>query len=190
MILKSRVICFSATLTALILIFCTAAANYEEENINVVKTASVSENKTHTAAINGEVKNEGSYKVDSGATWYDCIFIAGGVTDNADTGYIDFTQPVKSKCDIFVPQKDTEAVEVEKSVEFSSDGNYKKCNINKADKSFLKYLNGVGEKTAANIVDYRTEHGEFKSLSELLNVPGIGQKTYDKIKNYITLGGE
>lgn len=60
-------------------------------------------------------------------------------------------------------------------------------NINKADTAALDSLDGIGEKKAEAIVAYRTEHGEFKTLEELKEVPGIGDKMFEKIKADISL---
>ena len=60
-------------------------------------------------------------------------------------------------------------------------------NINKADVATLDALDGIGAKKAEAIVAYRTEHGEFKTLDELKEVSGIGDKLFDKIKADISL---
>jgi competence protein ComEA len=60
-------------------------------------------------------------------------------------------------------------------------------NINKADVATLDSLDGIGEKKAEAIIAYRTEHGEFKTLEELKEVPGIGDKMFEKIKADISL---
>lgn len=60
-------------------------------------------------------------------------------------------------------------------------------NINKADAATLDSLDGIGAKKAEAIVAYRTEHGEFKTLDELKEVSGIGEKLFDKIKADISL---
>lgn len=62
-------------------------------------------------------------------------------------------------------------------------------NINTADaKTIADALQGVGLSKAEAIVKYRTEHGPFKTLEELANVPGIGEKTIEKNKADILLG--
>ncbi len=53
-------------------------------------------------------------------------------------------------------------------------------NINTADKQTLMELNGIGEKLAQAIIDYRQEHGAFGSLDELTKVKGIGPVILDK----------
>jgi competence protein ComEA len=61
-------------------------------------------------------------------------------------------------------------------------------NINKADAAALaQNLNGIGEAKAKKIVEYREQHGKFKSVEELSNVPGIGAKTVEKNRDNISL---
>jgi competence protein ComEA len=55
-------------------------------------------------------------------------------------------------------------------------------NINTADLAQLETLNGIGPTKAQAIIQYRKEHGSFKSVNELDNVKGIGLKTVQKIK--------
>ncbi len=62
-------------------------------------------------------------------------------------------------------------------------------NINTADAATLASgINGVGEKKAEAIIKYRKEHGPFKSVDELANVPGIGEKTIENNRNNLTVG--
>ena len=60
-------------------------------------------------------------------------------------------------------------------------------NINKADVATLDKLNGIGAKKAESIIAWREKHGEFKSLEALKDVPGIGEKLFEKLKNDIAL---
>lgn len=60
-------------------------------------------------------------------------------------------------------------------------------NINTADAGELSELPGLSAKQAQSIVDYRTEHGSFTSVEELVNVKGIGKSTLDKLRIYITI---
>mgnify|MGYP000148208745 FL=1 len=66
-----------------------------------------------------------------------------------------------------------------------TDGSAYGIDINSADKDELTALAGIGEKKAESIVSYREEHGEFIYPWEITNVDGIGEKTYEKIKNDI-----
>ena len=63
----------------------------------------------------------------------------------------------------------------------------KKVSINSATAEELQNLYGIGEKKAKAIVDYRKEHGKFKSTDEIKNVKGIGKATFSKIEDRITI---
>ena len=63
-----------------------------------------------------------------------------------------------------------------------------KININTADIELLMYLPGVGQTLALRIIGYRTEHGPFTDLNQLLNVSGIGEAKLESIIDYITIG--
>jgi competence protein ComEA len=62
-----------------------------------------------------------------------------------------------------------------------------KINLNRAELWLLKALPGIGEELAQAIIDYRLEHGPLASTSEITRVPGIGIKTFEQIKNLITV---
>ncbi len=61
-----------------------------------------------------------------------------------------------------------------------------KININTATKEELMKLPGIGEQTAERIIQHRKIYGEFKRIEDIMNVKGIGQKKFEKIKNYLT----
>ena len=60
-----------------------------------------------------------------------------------------------------------------------------KININTADGEELERLSGIGEKTARAIIAYRAENGAFQQAEDIMDVPGIGEKTFEKIKDDI-----
>ncbi len=60
--------------------------------------------------------------------------------------------------------------------------------VNTATASQLTALNGIGENKAAAIVEYRRQHGDFGSVDELLNVPGIGEKILEGLRDQVTVG--
>ena len=61
-------------------------------------------------------------------------------------------------------------------------------NINTASAGELEALPGIGAKTAGRIVEYRQKNGPFKKIEELMNVRGIGEKNFVKLKPQITVG--
>lgn len=63
-----------------------------------------------------------------------------------------------------------------------------KININTAGVDEFVALPGIGHAYAERIVEYRQKNGPFKRLEDLLNVRGIGEKTYERIKDRVTLG--
>ncbi|HWT14444.1 MAG TPA: helix-hairpin-helix domain-containing protein [Patescibacteria group bacterium] len=63
-------------------------------------------------------------------------------------------------------------------------------NLNTASAAQLETLNGIGASKAEAIVDYRKEHGAFKSVDELANVKGIGLKTVDKNHEQMTVAAK
>ena len=63
-------------------------------------------------------------------------------------------------------------------------------NINTADASQIALLPRVGLKAAQRVVDYRTEHGPFKRATDLMQVKGFGDKTFDRLSAYITVDGK
>jgi competence protein ComEA len=62
-----------------------------------------------------------------------------------------------------------------------------KINLNSATVQDLTKLPRIGEKVAQRIVEYRTKHGGFKKPEELMNVKGIGEKTFDKMREHLSI---
>lgn len=60
-------------------------------------------------------------------------------------------------------------------------------NVNNASAEQLEALPGIGASMAARIIEYRQKHGPFKRLEDLMNVRGIGEKNFQKLKPLITI---
>jgi competence protein ComEA len=63
-------------------------------------------------------------------------------------------------------------------------------NVNTANATELETLPGIGAATAARIVEYRQKNGPFKKLEELMNVQGIGEKSFLKLRSQITIAAK
>lgn len=68
--------------------------------------------------------------------------------------------------------------------------NYVGVDVNTASKHLLTYISGLGATLAQNIVDYRATHGAFKKRSDLLQVPKLGNKTYEQAAGFLRLKGD
>ena len=77
-----------------------------------------------------------------------------------------------------------ETVPVVETVEIAVDD---AINLNTASKEELMLLDGIGEKMAERILTYREEHGPFAKIEDIQNVKGIGEKTYAKIAEELTV---
>ncbi len=131
--------------------------------------------------VKGAVKNPGYYELSYGTRIKDAIESAGGANKEADIEKINLAQKLRDGEEIIVPYKEIENKTPEEKV---SEG---KININVASSEQLCSLEGIGEETAAKIIDYRKKNGKFSSVDELKNVSGIGNAKFEKIENSITV---
>jgi len=139
----------------------------------------------------GAVKNPGVYTLDEGRRVKDAIEIAGGPLPEADLQRLNLAQKMNDEDKLYVPrigetseQSDQENGFYEPTVGIvtKNDG---KININTADEAELTKLPGIGPATAQKIIDYRTNKGPFKSIEEIKNVSGIGDKKFEQLKDKI-----
>ena len=139
--------------------------------------------------ISGEVKKEGVYYLDKDARVTNLIDIAGGLTTEADISNINRAKEIKNHELIIIKNindKTTEDEVIEDSIsEEVIDDTL--ISINNSDIEQLKEIPGIGEVKAKAIISYRESNGEFRSIDELKNVDGIGEKTFEKIKDNIKL---
>ena len=137
--------------------------------------------------ISGAVKKPGVYCVSPDTRLYQVIEMAGGLTDEADTDSVNRASYVEDGQKIIIPVKGSEtpddaAPPADPAAAADTEG---LVNINTASAEELKTLNGIGDVMAERIIEYRTSHA-FKNKEDIMQVNGIGQKMYDKIKDRIT----
>ena len=134
--------------------------------------------------ITGEVNNPGVYYIEEGMRLNDIVELCGGFKDTADLSEINLAEKLNDSDKIFIPKIVSDNYE-EINLEENNDDS-EKVNINTANKTQLKELDGIGDTLADNIIKYRN-NSKFKSIEDILNVDGIGQAKYEKIKEYICI---
>ena len=113
--------------------------------------------------IGGAVANPGIYALREGDTLQTLLSDAG-IEPDADLSHIE----------LYVPREGEEQ-------------SPQKIDINRAEPWLLEALPGIGETLAQRIVDYRDDNGSFKRIEDLLKVSGIGEGTFENIKDFITV---
>ncbi|MDH5160195.1 helix-hairpin-helix domain-containing protein [Heyndrickxia oleronia] len=138
--------------------------------------------------LKGEIINPGIYEANDGERVQDLITKAGGFSKNADKLKVNLAQKVKDEMVIYVP-KIGEEINVSLFDEAVSTTNNSegKVNINSANKDQLQTIPGIGPSKADAIIEYREQKGEFKKIEDIKNVTGIGEKTYEKLKDSISI---
>lgn len=162
-------------------------------NLNSIKEESENQN-TIFVEIKGEVIKPGVYELKNGDRVIDLVNIAGGLTQNAINN-INMAKKlvdedsinILSKEDILnkVSQENIENSNDELNENFNKENEKnKKIDLNTASIEELKTVPGIGDVTAKNIVEYREINGKFKNIESLMEINRIGQKTFDKMKDY------
>jgi len=139
--------------------------------------------------IKGAVMYPGVYELEQDQRIKDVVQLAGGYTENADTQFINHAQKVQDEMVIYIPIKGEQLEEGTSSLlTLPTETNQEqKININKADVATLATLPGIGPSKAQSILTYREENGQFQTIDDLKNVSGIGDKTFEKLKDAITV---
>jgi competence protein ComEA len=143
--------------------------------------------------VKGQIKHPGVYQSSTEERVMDVITRAGGLTDKADENQVNFAEHVHDEMVIYIPAKGEEP-ESQAGVEVNSietAGNTAesqgKIDLNKADVNQLQNLPGIGPAKAKAIIEYREKSGKFKAAEDLKNISGIGDKTFDKLKDLIVV---
>lgn len=173
----------------------------EEANEESETNANSTPNETWYVDIKGAIKVPQVVPVTPGMRVHDVVEMAGGVTGEADQSQVNLAQLVTDQMVIYVPKvgeevspstealvadsKVTESAVSESSGDATSDGDL--VNINTADTTMLQTLSGIGEKRAADIINYRETNGLFETVDDLDQVSGIGEKTMEKLRPLITV---
>ena len=169
--------------------------SYEETSNEIEIVETKEEEKNIIVHITGAVKNRGIVEVKENARINDVVEAAGGPSKNADLNQVNLAYAVEDGQKIYIPSVDEYKEKTEEIIQEDAGSGVTKnlnetqkiININKANLQELCTLPGVGESTAKKIIQYRTEHGNFKKIEELKKVSGIGEAKYNELKSFVKI---
>lgn len=181
---------------SLVVIILTAFFLYGENS----KEIEVAENlepakKEISVYVSGQVKTPAVVTLEDTGNLHavDAVNAAGGLTDLADSEIINLAEPLVDGQHIHIPAKEIIFQEIpavansapNKSAKFAQNNSL--ININTADEEELKKISGVGPVLAKRILEYRTNNGAFQTIEDIKKVKGIGAKTFEKMRDSITV---
>jgi competence protein ComEA len=141
--------------------------------------------------VTGAVVQPGLYSLPAKSRVQDAILAAGGLLPAAYSQTINLAAFVEDGARVLVPYQPTatpQAIVGRAPVtELLTPESSQLININTASQSELESLPQIGPVTAVKIIEYRETHGPFSTIDEIQNVSGIGPKTFEKIKDLITV---
>ena len=147
----------------------------------------------------GSVANPGLYELSDGARVVDVIAAAGGLAENADPAGVNLARVLSDGEQLYVPAfgevvagSGGSGVGASGGVSGGSGGPASgalgaKVNLNLASSVELQTLPRIGEAMAQRIIDYREANGRFSSIDDLRSVTGIGDKTFEALKELVTV---
>ena len=172
----------------------------------IVSSQSLAKSKSHTSNrkksvnrrsnlvtcdISGAVQHEGVYTLKSGMRLNDLIIAAGGTTKRAQLKSVNRAVLLKDQAKFYIPYLGEKVAAIPSSegteISSASSENDEKVHLNQASSNDLQKLNGIGVKKAEQIIQYRQQNGPFKSIEDLTNVTGIGEKTFAALKDQLAL---
>ncbi len=163
-------------------------SNLNAENKEIDKLE-VKEEKNSTNKvfidIEGAVLNPGMYEVEADLRLGKVIEKAGGLT-HANSKCINLASKIQDEQYIYIPSEE-EMCENEKSLSQNNKKDDDLININTSSANELETLTGIGKTRAQDIIEYRNSNGNFNSKEDIKNVSGIGDSTYEKIKDQICI---
>jgi len=159
----------------------------ESNSFNSIQsnTPKDTENTKIVVYVAGAVNKPDVYELPEDSRVKDAIKKAGGATKEADLISINLAEKLNDGEEVVVPKKGENTSITNGGA--SSTNRSNKININTADATELEKLPGIGEVKAEAIIQYRKSYGRFKTIHDITRVSGIGEKTFEKIKDLISV---
>lgn len=153
----------------------------EINQANTQEVIELTSKNTLKFSIEGDVYKPGTYNLNSETvTMGDLVSAAGGLTSTGDLRCFYETAEIKSGVTYFIGS-------LYDSTDICNNNEIEKVNINEDSVSELTSVTGITSSIANSIIAWRTEHGNFQTIEDLLDVYGIGTATYKKVRNYVIL---
>ncbi len=138
--------------------------------------------------ICGAVVNPGVYTLEEGSRIYQAVEKAGGFREDAREDYLNQADLIVDGMKVYVPTcEETKGALWEDISESAGAGQEGLVNINTADEERLCTLPGVGSAKAKSIIAYREKNGSYQKIEDIMNVEGIKEGLFQKIKDSITV---
>lgn len=142
--------------------------------------------------IKGAVAHPGLYPVDGTTRWDAVVKAAGGLTADADVTSVNLAAIAGDQESLLIPKVGEAAPPPTAAgatgAASAAAGSTALIDLNTATEAELQTLSGIGPAKAADIIAYRDSNGGFKAVEELKEVSGIGDKTYERLAPFVTVG--
>ncbi len=176
----------------------TAAA--EELQPLPAQTQAATEEEKLFVHVCGQVLRPGVYELPAGSRVWDAVEAAGGFLEEAARDSINLASELEDGAKVVIPSREEASedpyglledgwYQEAQAAESEKDGQPGLVDINRATVAELQTVPGIGEVRAQDIVAYREAYGPFANVEDIMQVSGIKEGLFAKIKDYITVGG-
>jgi len=169
-------------------------ANSQDKEV-MPEAQTIVEEESLIIHIAGAVNHPGVYQLPSGKRVIDALKMAGGETEKANLDAVNLAAPLYDGQKIIIPfiPENVESGLIKYDGQLIVNNDYSNLNdnnllnINNANARQLEELPGIGTVLAERIIEYRESKGAFRNIEEIKDVPGIGEKKFEAIKELITV---
>lgn len=165
---------------------CEAAKDLQEEGETEPREETTDHEEWVVVHVCGQVETPGVYRLEPGSRVGDAVALAGGMTEDAATDALNLAQVLEDAQMIRVPSKE-EAKSAYEGLAGTAFDDRGRISLNHATKEQLMTLPGIGEAKADAILAYRLKQGRFERIEEIMNIPGIKEGLFSRVKDRITV---